>query len=93
MRLPCMPDLYSWEQDGDPYPLYVEDMDVPEGAEEANVFAAAAGEIRAKGNELFKAVKCLPPCCPAFSVFAAGTATLLNNFGPLRASGCCAGEV
>mmetsp|Transcript_272 Transcript_272/g.546 ORF Transcript_272/g.546 Transcript_272/m.546 type:complete len:371 (+) Transcript_272:110-1222(+) len=37
------------------YPMYPEDLDVPEGEDEAAFLCRAAGEIRAKGNEKFKA--------------------------------------
>jgi len=42
-------------EDGDPYPMYPEDADVPEGVDAAKHFTEVAAEIRAKGNELFKA--------------------------------------
>eukprot|EP00873_Tetraselmis_striata_P002653 jgi/Tetstr1/422917/TSEL_013698.t1 len=41
--------------DGDMYPMYPEDLDVPPDEDGAKYYATVAGEIRAKGNELFKA--------------------------------------
>lgn len=41
--------------DGDIYPMYPEDLDVPPGEEAAKYYASVATEIRTKGNDQFKA--------------------------------------
>ncbi len=43
-------------QEGDPFPEWPEDADLPEGEAEFSFRIAAAETIRSKGNELFKQV-------------------------------------
>ena len=55
--------------------MYPDDLDIPEGEDKAKFLATAAGEIRAKGNENFKAVSLrsrallLRPICITFRSF------------------------
>ena len=47
-------------QEGDPYPEWPEDAEVPAGQREAAFRLAAAEDIRAKGNTLFKEARLQP---------------------------------
>ena len=44
-------------QEGDPYPEWPDDAEVPPGQREADFRLTAAEAIRAKGNALFKEVR------------------------------------
>ena len=44
------------EQEGDPYPQYPDDADVPEGQSEVAFRVKAATDIKALGNDLYKKV-------------------------------------
>lgn len=47
-------------QDGDPYPQYADDADVPEGETEVIFRVKAASDIKALGNALYKKVRSPP---------------------------------
>lgn len=53
-------------QEGDPYPQYPDDADVPQGQSEVAFRVKAATDIKSLGNDLYKKV-CLhgPPVCPS----------------------------
>ena len=70
--------------------MYPDDLDIPEGEDEAKVTASAAGEIRAKGNENFKAVSSSLPLPCFLTYFSKGRKGLLFNckgFEGLTAAG------
>ena len=54
-------------QEGDPYPQYPDDADVPQGQSEVAFRVKAATDIKALGNELYKKVQrhipCICLCC------------------------------
>lgn len=52
--------MLSW-QEGDPFPEWPEDAEVPEGQSEAAFRMTAAETIKAKGNELF--IQVSTPAC------------------------------
>ena len=53
-------------QEGDPYPQYPDDADVPQGQSEVAFRVKAATDIKTLGNDLYKKV-CMhgPPICPS----------------------------
>lgn len=53
-QLPPGTDLSPPQQDGDPYPQYADDADVPEGETEVIFRVKAASDIKALGNALYK---------------------------------------
>ena len=62
-RRACVLDV----QEGDPYPQYPDDADVPQGQSEVAFRVKAAADIKALGNDLYKKVHWHTPwiclCC------------------------------
>lgn len=49
-------------QEGDPYPQYPDDAEVPQGQSEVAFRVKAATDIKALGNDLYKKVHRRSPC-------------------------------
>ena len=49
--------VHNWVQEGDPYPEWPDDAEVPSGQSEVEYRLAAAETIKGRGNELFKQVR------------------------------------
>lgn len=68
-------------QEGDPYPQYPDDADVPEGQSEVAFRVKAATDIKALGNDLYK--KVLPITCCVYNCILQTFCTLCCNCSKL----------